>query len=209
MSRRLDGGDARAEVPASPAPERTFERRYYMACLDLEGRSVLVVGGGSVGLEKARGLLDVGAAVTVVAPHVVGELAELPVEVLRRAYRSSDLDERFLVVAATSTPSVNRQVFRDAESRSLLCNVADVPELCNFILPAVHREGPIAIAISTGGASPALAQRLRDEVADLVGPEHAELAHRLRELRPWARAHLQTYEARRDYFAQLVEEALA
>ena len=84
---------------------------------------------------------------------------------MRRGYRREDLDGRFLVVAATSTRSVNRRVFRDAEARSLLCNVVDVPELCSFILPAVHREDPIAVAVSTGGASPALAQRLRDEIA--------------------------------------------
>jgi siroheme synthase-like protein len=86
--------------------------------------------------------------------------------------------------------------------------VADVPDLCNFILPAVHREGPIAIAVSTGGASPALAQRLRDECARLVGPRHAELALRLRALRPWAKERFPTYAARRDFFARLVREEL-
>ena len=182
---------------------------YYMACLDLTGRSVLVVGGGRVGLEKVDGLLAAGARVTVVAPQVVAELEPRDVELLHRGYRPEDLDGRFLVVAATSTSSVNRRVFRDAESQSLLCNVADVPELCSFILPAVHRQGPIAVAVSTGGASPALAQRLRNEIAEIVRPEHAALAHQLRELRPWAKSHLPTYEARRDYFAALVEEALA
>jgi siroheme synthase-like protein len=130
------------------------------------------------------------------------------VEVVRRAYRADDLDDRFLVVAATSTPSVNRRVFRDAESRSVLCNVVDVPELCSFILPAVLRRDPIAIAVSTGGASPALAQRIRDDVAAVVGPEHAELARRLRDLRPWAKSHLASYEQRRDFFADLVAAEL-
>ena len=179
-----------------------------MACLDLSGRAVLVVGGGRVALEKVEGLLDCGATVTVVAPQIVHELEHLPVELVRRAYRAGDLAGRFLVVAATATQSVNRRVFRDAETRSLLCNVVDVPELCSFILPAVHREGPIAVAVSTGGASPALAQRLRDEIAAVVRPEHALLAARLRAERPWAKAHLPTYEARRDYFAALVSEAL-
>ena len=104
--------------------------------------------------------------------------------IIRRGYRTDDLDGKFLVVAATATTSVNRRVFRDAESRALLCNVVDVPELCSFILPAVHRHEPIAVAVSTGGASPALAQHLRDQIATVVRPEHAELAHRLRELRP-------------------------
>ncbi len=103
---------------------------------------------------------------------------------VRREYLPDDLDGKFLVVAATSTTSVNRAVFDDAEARSLLCNVVDVPELCSFILPAVHRHEPIAIAVSTGGASPALAQRLRDEIATVVRPEHAELAVRLARAAP-------------------------
>jgi siroheme synthase-like protein len=180
-----------------------------MACLDLEGRSCLVVGGGRVGVEKAGGLLECGASVTVVAPQADPDLLELPVEWVRRAYRASDLDGRFLVVAATSNNSVNRRVFADAEARALLCNVVDVPELCSFILPAVHREGPIALAVSTGGASPALAQVLRERLAEQIRPEHAQLAERLRELRPWVKAHYRTYEERRDYFRQLVEEALS
>jgi precorrin-2 dehydrogenase / sirohydrochlorin ferrochelatase len=183
-------------------------KRYYMACLDLEGRSCLVVGGGTVALEKVRGLLDCGARVTVVAPRFVGELRALDVELVQRGYRTADLDGRFLVVAATSIESLNRRVRRDAEARSLLCNVVDVPELCNFILPAVLRRDPIAVAVSTGGASPALAQRIRDDIDGLIGPEHAELAQKLRELRPWARAHLPTYEERRDFFAGLVASEL-
>jgi precorrin-2 dehydrogenase / sirohydrochlorin ferrochelatase len=183
-------------------------KRHYVACVDLDDRSVLVVGGGRVAYEKARGLLDCGAAVTVVAPDVSPAVAALPVEVLRRTYRRSDLDGRYLVVAATADPAVNTAVFADADARALLCNVVDVPELCSFILPALHRVDPITVAVSTGGASPALAQRLRDEIARVVGPEHAALALRLRELRPWARKHLPTYEERRDYFAGIVRDEL-
>jgi siroheme synthase-like protein len=179
-----------------------------MACLDLTGRSVLVVGAGRVALEKTEGLLAAGAAVTVVAPQILPAIADLGVEIIRRGYRTDDLDGKFLVVAATSTTAVNRRIFRDAESRALLCNVVDVPDLCSFILPAVHRHEPIAIAVSTGGASPALAQHLRDQIATVVRPEHAELAHRLRALRPWAKAHFQTYEERKTYFAGLVAEEL-
>jgi siroheme synthase-like protein len=181
-------------------------KSYYMACVDLEGRSCLVVGAGPVGLEKARGLLESGAEVTLVAPEAAPEIGQLPVRWLPRGYESSDLDGQFLVVAATSREDVNRRVFADAEGRGLLCNVADVPELCSFILPAVHREGPIAVAVSTGGASPALAQRLRGEIAELVRPEHAELAERLRSLRPWARQAFATYEERRDFFQRLLDE---
>jgi siroheme synthase-like protein len=185
------------------------EKRYYMACLDLTRRSCLVVGGGSVGLEKARGLLDCDARVTVVAPEICDELRGLEVEVLERPYHSSDLDGRLLVVAATSSAHLNREISRDARARSLLCNVADVPELCSFILPAVLRRDPIAVAVSTGGASPALAQRIRDDIAGIVGPEHAELARRLRELRPWVRSEYPTYEERKRFFAELVAGELS
>ena len=91
----------------------------------------------------------------------------------------------------------------------MLCNVADVPELCNFILPAVHREGPIAVAVSTGGASPALAKRLRSMIAAIVRPEHAELAEELRAMRPEVKARFPSYEERRDYFEEIVRERLS
>jgi siroheme synthase-like protein len=113
------------------------------------------------------------------------------------------------VIAATSDTAVNKRVHRDAEARGMLCNVADVPELCNFILPAVHRQGPIAVAVSTGGASPALAKRLRSEIAEIVGPEHAELADELRSMRPDVKARLATYEERRDFFEEVVAERLS
>ena len=165
----------------------------YFACLDLNGRSCLVVGSGAMAREKVDGLRASGALVTLVAP---GD------------YRAADLDGVWLVVAATSDDELNRRVFADAEERNLFCNVADVPELCSFILPAVHRQGPVALAISTGGASPALAQWLRDRFASQIGVEHESLALELRRLRPWAKKNLATYEERRDYFRNLVTQAL-
>ena len=185
------------------------EKRYYMACLDLTGRSCIVVGGGNVGLEKARGLLECGARVTVTAPEIAPELLDLPVEWIQGRYASWDLGGKWLAIAATPDREVNRRVKDDAERLGIFCNVADDPELCSLILPAVHRIDPIAVAVSTGGASPALAQRLRSEIAAVVGPEHARLARELRDLRPWAREHLITYQERKSYFEQLVAEALS
>ncbi|HZO61982.1 MAG TPA: bifunctional precorrin-2 dehydrogenase/sirohydrochlorin ferrochelatase [Gaiellaceae bacterium] len=182
--------------------------RYYMACLDLEGRSCLVVGGGAVGLEKAKGLLECGAAVIVVAPQVEPELEDLPVTWRRKRYETADLAGHLLVVAATPVASLNRRIFADADARALLCNVVDTPELCSFILPAVFRRDPIALAVSTGGASPALAKRLRDELGAMIGEHHVALAERLRELRPWVRLHYRTYRERRDFFEAVVEESL-
>jgi siroheme synthase-like protein len=180
-----------------------------MACVDVTGRNCLVVGGGRVAQEKVQGLLDCGAEVTVVAPDVDDVVRSLPVHVLERSFVESDVVGRFLVIAATNDRAVNRLVSRVADERQTLCNVADDPELCNFILPALVRREPIVVGVSTGGASPALAQRLRDDIGDLIGPEHVELAERLASLRPWAKSELGTYEERRDYFRQLVTEALA
>jgi siroheme synthase-like protein len=183
-------------------------KRYYMACLDLEDRPCLVVGGGAVGFEKARGLLECGATVTVVAPEIEPDLQLLAIRWRRKRYEAADLAGSFLVVAATPDRAVNRRVFEDAEARSLLCNVADDAELCSFILPAVYRRDPIALAVSTGGASPALAKRLRDELGGQIDERHVELAWRLRELRPWVRAQYPSYAERRDFFEALVTDAL-
>jgi siroheme synthase-like protein len=180
-----------------------------MACLDLRGRRCVVVGGGSVGLEKARGLLACGADVLVVSLRFREEFDALAVRRRHGRYGPADLDGAFLVIAATSDRATNERVHRHAEERTMLCNVADVPDLCNFILPAVHREGPIAVAVSTGGASPALAKRIRDDVAAIVTPEHAELARRLAAMRPSVKERYPSYEERRAFFESLVAEALA
>jgi siroheme synthase-like protein len=123
----------------------------YIACLRLEGRRCVVVGGGQVGLEKVEGLLACDAAVTLVWPEAVPELErygrEGSIAWERREYRPEDLDGAFLVIAATSLTDLNTRVFEDAEARSMLVNVVDVPDLCNFILPAIVRQGPLAIAI--------------------------------------------------------------
>src|SRR5207253_10732901 len=153
---------------------------------------------------KARGLLACGARVTVTAPEIVPELLDLPVEWIEGRYASWDLGGKWLAIAATPDRQVNRRVKEDADRLGIFCNVVDDPELCSLILPAVHRIDPIAVAVSTGGASPALAQRLRREIAKIVRPEHARLARELRELRPWAKENLPTYEARRAYFERLV-----
>src|SRR2546429_4132479 len=122
----------------------------YIACLRLSGRSCLVVGGGEVGLEKVEGLLACDADVTLVAPEAVPELRELAVEGSirwgRRGFEPGDLEGRFLAIAATSETDVNISVYDEAERRAMLVNVVDVPPLCNFILPAIVRTRPLAIA---------------------------------------------------------------
>ena len=187
------------------------ENKLYIACLDLSRKPCLVVGAGPVGVEKAEGLLAAGAAVRVIAPEGSAAMEILAREghVLweRRSYESHDLDDVFLVIAATSNTELNTQVHADAEARRLLVNVADVPPLCNFILPAIVRDGPIAVAISTKGASPALAQRMKREAAAMFDGSYAELAGRLEEVRPWAKVWLPTYQDRKAFFDDIVSGA--
>jgi precorrin-2 dehydrogenase/sirohydrochlorin ferrochelatase len=181
---------------------------FYIACLKLSGRRCVVVGGGEVGLEKVEGLLACDGDVTLVAPE--GEPAlrayaeEASIAWERRAYRPEDLEGTFMVIAATNDSEVNIGVFGDAERRAMLVNVVDVPPLCNFILPAIVRMGPLAIAISTAGASPALAKRMKREVSELFGREYAELAVLLNDARGWAKATLPTYQDRKRFFEGVV-----
>jgi precorrin-2 dehydrogenase / sirohydrochlorin ferrochelatase len=167
---------------------------HYIACLDLSGRACVVVGSGAMAREKVDGLEACGADVAAVSP------AE---------YNAAQLDNVWLVVAATSDDDLNRRIYADANERRIFCNVADVPELCSFILPALHRRGSITLAVSTAGASPALAQHLRDRFAAQIGFEHEQLAGELRRLRPWVKQNLHTYEERRDYFRERVTKALS
>jgi precorrin-2 dehydrogenase / sirohydrochlorin ferrochelatase len=185
-----------------------LDTTFYIACLKLTGRRCLVVGAGSVGLEKVDGLLACGAAVRVIAPQAsdgVRELAEAgDIEWSPRAFAAGDLEGHFLAIAATSDTDVNIAVFEEAERRSMLCNVVDVPPMCSFILPAIVRTGPIAIAISTAGASPALAKRMKREIADLFGADYAELAGMLNDVRGWAKSTLPTYDDRKRFFEGIV-----
>ena len=157
-----------------------LETTFYIACLKLTGRRCLVVGAGDIGLEKAEGLLACDAEVHVIAPDACEGIRALAaagdIDWTERPFSPGDLEGHFLAIAATSSTETNIAVFEEAERRSMLCNVVDVPPLCSFILPAIVRTGPIAIAISTAGASPALAKRMKRDIADLYGPEHAERA---------------------------------
>jgi precorrin-2 dehydrogenase len=182
---------------------------FYIACLRLSGRRCLVVGGGEVGLEKVEGLLACDGDVVLVAPEAVPALREYAEEGSirweRREYAGpADLEGTFIVIASTSDTDVNIRVYEDAERRAMLVNVVDVPPLCNFILPAIVRTGPLAIAISTAGASPALAKRIKREIAEEYGEPYARLAVILNEARGWAKATLPTYQDRKAFFEGIV-----
>ena len=155
--------------------------------LKLEGRRCLVVGAGTVAEGKIRGLLESGALIEVVAPKAVfqvrrweweGKLTWKP-----RSFDPRDLDNVSIVIAATNSQELNSQIFREARLRNVLCNAVDDPENCDFYYPAVVKRGDLQIAISTNGRSPALAQRLRQELEEQFGPEYEAWVEELGETR--------------------------
>jgi siroheme synthase-like protein len=153
---------------------------YYPVSLDLGGRACLVVGGGPVAARKARGLVAAGAVVTVIAPRISDAMDQVDgVTVVRRDYAVGDAAPFRLVVTATGSPDVDALVFADADSAGIWVNSADDPDHCSFILPSVHRDGAVSVAVSSSGASPALATWLRGRLADAGGTGLGALAELL------------------------------
>jgi siroheme synthase-like protein len=193
-------------APSRPAgPGKVF----YPLYVDLEGRRCVVVGGGPVGAEKVEKLLDHGAVVRLVAPELTPELEEhvragRVGEHRRRAYVPEDLDGCLLAIAATSQDAINRMVWQDAEARGMLVNVVDVPPLCNFIVPSIVRRGELAMAISTGGASPVVAKHIRRELEERYGPEWEALVALLRDLRDDLKTRYPDMPGRRDAVERLM-----
>jgi siroheme synthase-like protein len=158
----------------------------YPVNLLLEGRRCLVVGGGSVAARKIAGLVACGAEVEVVASEVGAAVRAITrVTWEQRPYRRGEVSGYWLVVAATNDPDVNRTVYEDGEAAHVWVNSADDPASCSFTLPSVARRGPIVIAVSTGGQSPALAAWLRRRLEADVGPEYEILAGLLSQARTW------------------------
>ena len=181
--------------------------RYYPILLDLKGKRCLVVGGGEVAARKARSLVEAGADVVVVAPEVHPRLKADPrVERRERAWRDTDLHGVFLVVVATDDAVTNRAVARDAQDLGCLVNVVDCPALSNFIVPATLRRGEMSIAVSTGGASPALARRVREKLEREFGDEWGEFVAALAEVRALVAAKVPDPSRRAELFRELADE---
>jgi siroheme synthase-like protein len=140
--------------------------RYYPIFLDLTGKPVLVVGAGKVALRKTKGLLEAGAAVTVVAPRAESEFVRLAVTMRRRVFRASDIRGAVLVFAATDDRTVNHAVAQAAQRQGIPVNVADARAECSFIVPARITRRNLQIAISTGGESPRVAAALRRKIEE-------------------------------------------
>jgi precorrin-2 dehydrogenase/sirohydrochlorin ferrochelatase len=186
--------------------------RYYPIYLDIQNKPCLVVGGGDVGTRKVMTLLDCRACVTVIsitATRKIQELAEDKVILwVARHYNSEDLDGMFLVIGATSDESVNHQISRDALERGMLCNIADKPDACNFILPSLVRRGDLIIAISTSGKSPAFAKRLRKELEARFGNEYAEVLHLMGNIRNRLLTQSHAPEAHKSLFEALIDRGI-
>jgi len=187
--------------------------RYFPAFLDLRGRRCLVVGGGAVGTHKAQALAECGARVTVVSPTATPALAALAAagRLVRRPrpFVERDLRGAALVVAATGVAAVDRAVAALARRRRVLVNVVDRPPECDFIVPSVLRRGPLQIAVSTGGRSPALAREIRRELEALFPHDYGDFVERVGEARARARAGGATVAARAAAAERAVRAALS
>jgi len=183
--------------------------RYYPVNLDIKGRQCLVVGGGRVGSRKVDTLVQCGAVVTVVSAEVspaVKQLADEKAILLKqRAYRASDVEGMFLVIGATDNETLNRQINADAERLNLLCNIADRPEICNFILPAIVRRGSFVMAISTAGKSPAFAKHVRKRLETQFGPEYGVVLELMGAIRSKLLAGAHEPEVHKPLFEQLID----
>jgi precorrin-2 dehydrogenase / sirohydrochlorin ferrochelatase len=155
--------------------------------LKLAGRHVLVVGAGKVGEAKIAGVLESGARIQVVSLDATASVREWArdgrITLSLRAFINDDLNAAFLAVVATSSRILNERIYREAQQRGVLCNVVDVPDLCDFFYPSVVRRGDLQIAVSTAGQSPSLAQKIRQQLEKQFGPGYAAWVAELGETR--------------------------
>ena len=205
---RADSQDLATDATPGATPEV-----FYPAFIDLTGKRCLVVGGGPVGTEKTEKLLDARADVRLVSPQITPRLAALVAsgalgEFHRRGYQTADLDGCLLVIAATADADVNLGVWQDAEARTMLVNVVDVPPLCNFIVPSIMRHGELAVAVSTGGASPVVARTVRERIQAEIGPEWGELVGLMRQTREELKRRFTTMPSRAAAVERLLESGI-
>jgi len=196
------------QYPGSSIENRLLIMRYFPIQLDIRGRRCLVVGGGRVGTRKAQSLLSCGGRVTVVSPEVTDVLRDLAtrsgLSLLQREYDSLDLQGMFLVMGATDDEALNRRIRSDAERQEILCNIADRPEQCDFILPAVVQRGDLVITVSTSGRSPALAKKLRKDLQAQFGDEYTVFLDLMGAIRKRLLAEAHAPEEHKPIFERLV-----
>ncbi len=182
--------------------------RYYPVHLDIQNRNCLVVGGGSVGTRKVVTLLDCGALVTVISPRVSDQLRDFAIsgsiKLKKRPYQTGDLDGMFLVIGATDDEDLNRQISNDADQLNTLCNIADRPEVCNFILPSIVQRDDLVITISTSGQSPAMAKKLRKILESQFGEEYGVFLKLMGAIRKKLLSRSHKPEAHKHLFEKLI-----
>ncbi len=182
---------------------------YYPIFLNLNKKKCVIIGGGKVAERKCSSLIKTGAEITLISPEITKKLENYCKKGLirhkRREYMSSDLNRVFLVIAATDSSEINKRVFGDATRLNGLINVVDNPSLCTFIVPSLIRRGDLTIAISTGGASPAVAKAIRKELELLYGPEIALYLKRLKEIRLKAMKEIPDKKARERFLNGIVD----
>jgi siroheme synthase-like protein len=181
---------------------------FYPIFVQLEGRPVLVVGGGLVAERKVEGLIAAGAAVVLVSPEVTTQLQrfweEGKIELLLRTFEEADLQGKMLVISATDDSAVQQRVAAAAHSEGVLINTADQPALCDFIIPSIVRRGDVAIAISTSGKSPVLAAALRARLEELIPEDIGRAARLLGQIRPEIHSRFEPAEARKHAFETIL-----
>ena len=184
--------------------------KYYPVNLDIRNKKCLVVGGGVVGTRKVMTLIECGAVVTVVSPEAGEKLLGLAesgtIALKKRSYAGSDLDGMFLVICTTDNEQLNLQVGRDAEKMNMLCNVADRPEACNFILPALVKRGDLVIAVSTSGKSPAFAKKIRKDLEKQYGVEYADFLKLMGAIRKKLLSNSHEHEAHKPLFEKIINK---
>ena len=185
---------------------------YYPIYIDIEDRSVVIIGGGNVCARKAETMMKYGARVTVVSPEFTDEIEGWAKEgclaLKRKQYEEADLEGANLVIASTDHQNVNEQVAADCRRRRIPVNVVDVTPLCEFIVPAIIESGSIQIAVSTGGKSPAIARTLKEDLQRMIGPEYAEVNDVLATLRDGAKATLPTDVDRKRFFDGIIARGI-
>jgi precorrin-2 dehydrogenase/sirohydrochlorin ferrochelatase len=185
---------------------------HYPLLVNLEGKGVTVIGGGAVAERKVRSVLECGAEVTVVAPEITPGLSDLAAEGSiaheAREYRSGDLGRAALAFVAVDDAEVSAAAAKDAEAEGALVNVVDRPELCSFIVPSVLRRGPLAISVSTGGASPAWARKIRTSLEGEFGEEYARLLDAAANIRKLCFEEIPDPARRREALERLADDSL-
>ena len=185
---------------------------FFPIYLNLNGKRVVVIGGGEVAERKVASLSGTGATIVVISPTLTPQLLALAesnaIEWQKRSFARGDSSGATLVLSATNDPAISREVWEEATKAGILVNTADQPALCDFIMPAVVRRGELAVAISTGGASPALAATLREKLSEILGPEYEELLEILSRARPEIQRRFQDERERKALHYRILESNL-